>query len=283
MLSSLSIIKRNHLKTGLKARINLSGGTLVKKIMFVMLSGLVALSLTAGCQEKTPEVADQQKTETAPATTQPATQGTSGTVSETMNSGGYTYVQVDTGSEKIWAAAPQFQVAVGDPVVLPEGMPMEGYHSKTLDRTFDVLYFVDSVMVGGAQTASAQNGMPEGHPSPTVPAGGEGGDIDFSDVEKAEGGKTVAEIFAGKEELAGDDVTLRGKVVKFNPQIMGKNWLHVQDGTGGEGANDLTVTTSATAEVGDTVLVTGPLTTDKDFGHGYQYNVIVEDAEVTVE
>ena len=64
---------------------------------------------------------------------------------------------------------------------------------------------------------------------------------------------------------------------------MGKNWIHIQDGTGEAGANDLTVTTSAEANTGDTVLISGTLATDKDFGYGYAYDVIVEEAEVTVE
>jgi len=77
---------------------------------------------------------------------------------------------------------------------------------------------------------------------------------------------------------------VRGKVVRFSPQIMGKNWIHLQDGTGDENGNaDLTVTTATSAEVGDTVLVTGKLETDKDIAHGTVYEVIVEDAEVVVE
>jgi hypothetical protein len=64
---------------------------------------------------------------------------------------------------------------------------------------------------------------------------------------------------------------------------MGKNWIHLQDGTGDNGSNDLTVTTDSTVNVGDTVLVSGVLNTDKDFGYGYQYAVIVEDAKITVE
>ena len=78
-------------------------------------------------------------------------------------------------------------------------------------------------------------------------------------------------------------VILRGKVVKFNPEIMGKNWLHVQDGTGEKGMNDLTITSAARAKVGDTVLVKGKLVLDRDFGFGYKYALIIEDAEVTVE
>lgn len=64
---------------------------------------------------------------------------------------------------------------------------------------------------------------------------------------------------------------------------MGKNWLHLQDGSGVEGTNDLTVTTTTTVKVGDVVLVNGVVSVDRDFGYGYSYDVIIEDAEVTVE
>jgi hypothetical protein len=87
-----------------------------------------------------------------------------------------------------------------------------------------------------------------------------------------------------RTQLAGQPVVIRGKVVKSNPGIMGKNWLHVRDGSGAEGTNDITVTTAGDVpNVGDTVLVKGPVTLNKDFGMGYQYDVIIEDAEVTVE
>jgi hypothetical protein len=91
-------------------------------------------------------------------------------------------------------------------------------------------------------------------------------------------------VFAEKDALVGKPVTVRGKVVKANSGIMGKNWIHVRDGSGSDGTNDLTVTTTtAQPNVGDTVLVTGPVSLNKDFGMGYQYDVIVEDAQVTVE
>ena len=119
------------------------------------------------------------------------------------------------------------------------------------------------------------------HPVPSVQPGT---DVDLSGIAKADGGKTVAELYAEKDQLAGQKVTVRGKVVKTNAGIMDKNWLHVRDGSGAEGTNDLTVTTSGELpKVGDTVLVTGALTLNKDFGMGYQYPVIVEDAAVTIE
>lgn len=249
---------------------------------------LLGIMLT-GCQNETPEPAQKAPQvpapQAAPATAAPqqAMPGQAGTVVESMDAAGYTYVQVDTGSEKIWAAAPKFNVKVGDDVIVPQGMPMENYHSKTLDRTFDVVYFVDSVMVGGEMpAAAAPGGMPAGHPDtsgggmPTASAPPV--DMDFSDLTPAEGGKTIEQIFKSSSELSGQEVVVRGKVVKYNQEIMGKNWIHIQDGTG-----DLTVTTADKADIGDTVLVSGMLVTDKDFGYGYKYDVLVEEAKVKVE
>lgn len=117
------------------------------------------------------------------------------------------------------------------------------------------------------------------HPMPTPT-----GPVDVSGIAKAEGGKTIAEVFAEKDQLAGKPVVFRGKVVKSNPGILGKNWIHVRDGSGAEGANDITVTTvSAQPNVGDTVLVAGAVVRNKDYGMGYQYDVIIEDADVKIE
>jgi hypothetical protein len=121
--------------------------------------------------------------------------------------------------------------------------------------------------------------LPENHPVAKPSA-----EVDLAGIAKPEGGKTVAEIYAEKDALANQRVTLRGKVVKANRGVMNQDWLHVRDGSGSEGSNDLTVTsTSAPANVGDTVLVTGTVVTNKDFGMGYQYPVLVEQAEVKVE
>lgn len=257
----------------------------MKQLMTLFCITAFSLTLLAGCGEDTPAPkteAAKPSAQTAPAAAPAAAPGKTGKVTETMDAAGYTYVQVDTGAEQFWAAAPQFAVKVGDDVVVPEGMPMPDYHSKTLDRTFDIVYFVPSVLVGGAESLSGE--MPADHPpmngSKTVV---EETTVDLTGITAAEGGVTVGDVFSKKAELAGKPVAVRGKVVKFSAEIMGKNWIHVQDGTGEAGANDLTVTTSSTAKVGDTVTVSGVVVTDKDFGYGYAYDVIIEDAEVTVE
>ena len=104
-------------------------------------------------------------------------------------------------------------------------------------------------------------------------------------VAKAEGtdGRTVAEVFAQRAALKGKAVAIRGKVVKFNAGIMGKNWIHLRDGSGTpEGKdNDITITTNDSVAKGDVVLVKGTVAVDRDFGAGYTYTVVVEEAKVT--
>ena len=220
--------------------------------------------------------------------------GFSGKVTETMNAGGYTYVLVDTGTNKTWAAATQFPVKLGDAVTVADSEAMTDFHSKSLNRDFPVIYFATSITVNGANPAAAKlppdhpalgggadGHLPAGHPSaadkkaPTK--------LDFTGLKPAKDGKTIAEIYAASKTLEGKSVKVRGKVVKYNANIMGKNWVHIRDGTGNDGSNDLLVTTAGQTKPGDAVLVEGKLATNKDFGANYKYSVLLEEAKVTVE
>jgi hypothetical protein len=210
---------------------------------------------------------------------QELTQG--GKVLETMNAGTYTYVLVDKGSGEQWWAAPKFEVAVGDPVALPQnGMPMKDFESPTLGRKFDVIYFATAIeKLDGSEIASAVE-KAHGAARKMAPEL----EVAKGSIAKAEGGMTVAEIFRGGKDLAGKEIVLRGKVVKFNGGILDRNWIHLRDGSGGEGTNDITVTSAeGSAKVGDVVLIRGTLVADKDFGYGYKYDLLIEEAEVTVE
>ena len=218
-----------------------------------------------------------------------------GTVVDVINAGRYTYLQIDTGEKRVWVAAPTFDGKPGDKVLVPPGVPMADFHSKTLNRDFEMIFFVGGVRLadenaadqptGTVPTDNHANAMPAGmqmaHPSMDELAGGPA--IDVGKVEKAAGGKTVSEIITDRKNLAGREVWVRAKVVKFTPNIMGKNWLHVRDGSGDENTNDLIVSTNAVVKVGDLVLVRGIVSVDRDFGFGIKYSVIIEDAEVTVE
>ena len=108
--------------------------------------------------------------------------------------------------------------------------------------------------------------------------------VDVGDVKVAKatgpGARTVAEVVAKSADLKEKPVVVRGKVVKFTPAVMGKNWIHLRDGSGSasDGSNDVLVTTNDEAKIGDVVLVKGVVHTDRDFGAGYSYKVLIEEA-----
>lgn len=219
----------------------------------------------------------------APAKTPGATPSAGGgKVVETMDAGNYTYARVQTRSGEVWVAGPATPLKVGDAVEWPSGMEMKKFASKTLGRSFDSILFVDRLVAGGAASAA-----PSGS-APAAPHAGLSGKGDAPDkvegIARADGGLTVAEVYDRRGELDGKEVLVRGKVVKFNAGVMNRNWIHLRDGsTASSGANDLTVTSDATAAVGNVVVVRGRVVQNKDFGFNYRYDVMLEGASVKVE
>lgn len=220
-----------------------------------------------------------------------------GKVMETMNAGGYSYMLLKTTQGQSWAAARSMAVKVGDEVEVAGMMPMRNFSSPTLKRTFEEILFVSAARVVGGSKATQAVPAAKTVASPSVPAGNppSGGNDDtattatltaavISDVEPLPGGFTVAQLFTKASELTSKTVRFRGRVVKANRGILGKNWLHIQDGSGSNGTNDITVTSVAGyAPVGSLITVEGTLNTNRDFGAGYSYAVIVEDAQITLE
>jgi hypothetical protein len=203
--------------------------------------------------------------------------GGEGKVLETMDSGGYTYLKVSLMGKPTWVATAPTSVKKGATVIVPAGLVMHNFRSDSLKRDFDVIYFVNQVTVKGAKAPEAQAQQEPAHPAAEKAA------VKVTGVPRAEGGKTVEEILRGSKELDAKEIAVRAQVVKRNLGIMGKTWLHVQDGTGAQGADDLMVTTDSEPEVGDVLLIKGKVGLNKDFGFGYRYDVIVEDAKVTKE
>ncbi len=221
----------------------------------------------------------------APADAAPAQAGNvfSGSIAETMNSGGYTYAQLKNGSKDVWIAGPEFDAKVGETVSVALDMPMQNFESKTLKRTFPIVYFVAEVARNGQPLTGAGNGASASGAAAPAMATGHGTSRDSVKVEKLDppaGGLSIADVFAKKAALSGKSVTVRGTVVKYNGGILDRNWLHIQDGSGSADAhnNDLTVTSEAAFKVGDVVTLTGVLGTNKDFGAGYAYDAIIERA-----
>lgn len=202
----------------------------------------------------------------------------SGKVVETMNSGGYTYLCIEKDGKKTWAAVLETKVTVGQEIALQPGYEMVNFTSKTLNRTFDkIIFSTGPASTGGAVETKSFHGK-------AVSKDTEASSGEKIQVDKAHGpdAYTVAELYEKKAELDNKNVAVKGKVVKVSSGIMGKNWLHIQDGTGNQndGSNDLVVTSKDLAAVGDIVTVNGTLYKDKDFGSGYKYDVIVEQASI---
>jgi uncharacterized protein YfiM (DUF2279 family) len=212
-----------------------------------------------------------------------------GVVAETMNSGGYTYARLTADGKDTWIAGSEFPVTVGDQLAAAVDMPMENFHSRTLNRDFPLVYFVRDVALNGKTlTAAAAGGA-----MPAL-AGSHGGGEAMAAPEEPEtprliaavapvpGSVKIADVWAKRASLSGKPLVLRAQIVKVNLAIMGTNWYHLQDGSGvvKDGTHDLVVTSAAELKTGDVVTVNGTLTTDKDFGAGYAYDAIVERADI---
>ena len=204
----------------------------------------------------------------------------SGKVVETMNSGGYTYVSLEKNGKKTWFAIPATEVKVGQELTLQPGAEMRNFPSKTLNRTFESIIFSGGL---AAQPASAGVNKPSSSQHGAKPAAAPKSTEKVS-VGKASGpdAYTVNEIHANSATLNEKTAVVKGKVVKVSQGIMGKNWIHLQDGTGdaGKETNKLVTTSQDLPAVGDIVTMKGTIYKDKDFGAGYKYAVIMEQASI---
>lgn len=187
----------------------------------------------------------------------------------------YTYLLLKTQNGDMWAAVAKAPVKKDDTVTIDNISVMNDFESKTLNQTFPTILFGN--LVNSTGKSKDTNFMGTAYPvfdKKEVIA-----DIK---VPKAKGSnaKTVAEIIRRSAELKDKPVLVSGKVVKYNPGIMGKNWVHLRDGSGSaaDNNNDILVSTLNPAKVGDIVTAKGIVRTDKDFGAGYAYKVLIEEA-----
>jgi hypothetical protein len=199
---------------------------------------------------------------------------------EVLQTTQYTYIHGKDGDKELWVAVNRMDASVGTKYYFIGGLPMADFKSKELNRTFKEVLFADNI------STSLQNTDPN---TPIVTQNSKvvstGSAIPLEKQEvKVSHGKgelTIAQLFANKKEYSGKIVKLKGKVTKFTGGIMKKNWIHLQDGTENSGKFDLVVTTSQEVKVDDLISVEGVISTEKDFGFGYYYDVIMEDAKVS--
>ncbi len=196
------------------------------------------------------------------------------TVQEVLQANNYTYVKATENGSEIWMAILKGDIEIGKKYYYDEAMEMKDFTSKDLDRTFESIYFLQGLYENPSDFTKTGVSAPNDamHGSKTE---AEKKDIN---IEKEEGVKSIAYIYKNKEELASKTVVVKGVVTKYNPKIMKKNWVHIQDGTGDESTFDLTITTQDEVKVGSIVKFEGTVAIDQDFGHGYQYDLLLENA-----
>jgi hypothetical protein len=200
-----------------------------------------------------------------------------GTVAESMESGGYVYLKLK--EQGIWIAANAFAVSEGDQIQYSGSMEMKDFHSTSLDRTFESILFVQNASLVGKDGAAINATTMEGQGSKNVqisksvsvqaPVAGE--------IATLTDGKTISNIFAESARLKEQIVSLNARVIKISKNILGKNWITLQDGTGTEPDNKLLATSLELVSPGDTVIARGVVRTDVDLGYGYQYKVLLEE------
>lgn len=191
---------------------------------------------------------------------------------ESIDASNYTYIKVNENENEYWIAVPQMEVKKDEILYFSKSMEMKNFRSETLDRTFESILFVDDIRkdLGNPQ-------MVQSHPIPTSTK------EEKIKIAKLSDGKSIGEIFSQLNNLEGKTVRVRGKVVKFNPNIMNTNWIHIQDGTEYGDDYDLLITSDASAQVGQVITAEGKLITNKDFGAGYKYKALIENAKIKAE
>jgi len=198
-------------------------------------------------------------------------------VAEVLQTSSYSYLLSNHNGQNQWFATLKLEATVGDTYYYEGGLEMIDFNSKELDMTFASVVFLEglhtseeSLLIGIGKSGSPQITNSASTSIESI-------------IEPAEGGISIAELMASKSSYGDKRVKLRGKVVKYNAEIMGKNWLHLQDGTSNGEENDITVTTDMAAKVGDIITVEGVIALDKDFGAGYLYSILMEDAELLID
>jgi len=235
------------------------------KSILTILSVVILITITS-CEEPA-----QQSTTTITSSFE-----NSGIIQEIIQVSSYTYCLVKEGSVEYWIAISKMPVKAGQTLYFDKGAEMKDFHSRELDRTFPSIYFIADAstnpnVVAGTNQMQQQLQQPQ---KPKIVK-------NKIEVEKADGGITIAELYANRENYAGKRVKIRGEVTKISGElILNKYWVHLQDGTEHNGDFDLTVTTLDTVNPGTVVTYEGIIELNKDFGAGYSYAVIMEEAKL---
>ncbi|MDT8301976.1 MAG: GW dipeptide domain-containing protein [Sedimentisphaerales bacterium] len=244
------------------------------KLTLAAISILAALLLSS-CRGKEEE--QQGQYVQAPQQTAAGANAHTVVVQEVIQTSGYTYLKVKENDSEFWIAVTKREIEAGATLYFADALEMKNFTSKELQRTFETVYFVSKI--SGNEPFLSMNKQSEVNPHRAKPAVGK---KEIS-IEAVEGGISIGELFSNRDSYSNKTVRIKGQVTKVNRAIMGKNWVHLQDGTSGSGDFDLTITTQDEVSVGDIVTFKGLIVLNKDFGSGYAYEVLMEEAKLQAE
>jgi hypothetical protein len=221
-------------------------------------------------------------------------------VKEVLQASEYTYLNAKENNNDIWLAVPAMQAKAGDTYYYEGGVEMKKFESKELKKVFESIILLEKLNTEPKSSSIVASNKPYANPTPaadnqatsapaTATQDGSATSESYTrkapPIEKKEikiapasGGITIGKLFSQKEAFGGKTVKVKGQVTKYTPLVMGKNWIHIQDGTDFGGKFDLTITSESEVKVGDVVTFEGKVGLNKDFGYGYTYDVIVEEA-----
>lgn len=251
--------------------------------MKINILAIAFVALLAACDSK-PKVIEAVDTTTEvqqPMEDASATMLHKVVVEEILPTSKYTYLNVSEDGQMTWIAIPKMDVKKGGTYYYRGGLKKTNFKSVEYDRVFETLYLVSGIsedpgMGGGSMSGSG--GMTGGSPH------GDGGeDVQLEQktkIEPVSGGITIAELLQNRAKYEGKTVRIKGRCVKLNNMIMSRNWIHLQDGSMKDKAIDLTVTTTDNIALGSIVALEGVIALNKDFGAGYKYDIIMEEAKL---
>jgi len=247
----------------------------------ILAFAIVALLASCDSKPKVIEAVDTTTEAQQPMEDASATMLHKVVVEEILPTSKYTYLNVSEDGQMTWIAIPKMDVKKGGTYYYRGGLKKTNFKSVEYDRVFETLYLVSGVsedpgMGGGGMTGSA--GMGGGSPH------GDGAEEvqleQKTKIEPVTGGITIAELLQNRAKYEGKTVRIKGRCVKLNNMIMSRNWIHLQDGSMKDKAIDLTVTTTDNIALGSIVALEGVIALNKDFGAGYKYDIIMEEAKL---
>lgn len=188
-------------------------------------------------------------------------------VQEVLPTVKYVYLRVREGNDEFWIATIKREVDVGRTYYYQGGLLKTNFESREHKRVFDRMFLVSSIIEADHVNNSIPSVHQEEQNTRTVKTSAD-----------PNGSTEIADLVANPERFEGKIVQVSGQCVKSNPNIMGRNWLHIKDGSKDD--FDLVITSGIDVPVGHTITMKGKVVLNKDFGAGYRYAILLEDSEL---